>query len=211
MGLASCFLSRKDKSISMEKVGTVLSCDDWAGHSGDGCLYHSPHPPVLWKRGKALVVGREAVPLNRIRKLHLLQGQGPWRHRQGQAQRCSLAPGIKVNTALTPTETTATSKPRPCHFLCEAREHRGGCCLHCSPSRLCRHGAPGSGHVCVSAQLAGRMEGHNRRVSTRSDPPRGHTQLAFSSQEGFGYARALITGGPSSSRPQKPSTRISLF
>lgn len=191
----------------------MLSCNIWAGHHGDGCLHHSPLPSS--GRGWALVVGRDAVPLKRAREQHLPQGQGPRSHRQGQAQRCSLTPAMKVNPARTQT-LKPPPQTSPGHATSSAQPGNMGVAAVCTahPARSAGTERLGA-DVCACrlscpATCKARARPH-RSVSTRSGPLRGHIQLAFSSQEGFSYACALITRGPSSSRPQKPSTWSSLF
>lgn len=202
-----------EKVFPWRRQTQVLSCGAWAGHSGDGCLHHSPPPSS--GRGWALVVGRETVPSKRVREQHLPQGQDPWSHRQGQAQRGSLTPAMKVNPARTQT-LKPLPQTSPGHAASSAKPGNMGVAAVCTahPARSAgteRWGADVSAcRLSCPATCKARARPH-RSVSTRSGPLRGHTQLAFSSQEGFSYACALITRGPSSSCPQKPSTRSSLF
>lgn len=208
------FLEQKgEKVFPWGRRIQVLSCGTWAGHSGDGCLHHSPPPSS--GRGWALVVGRETVPLKRVREQHLPQGQGPRSHRQGQAQRCSLTPAIKVNPAQTQT-LKPPPQTSPGHAASSAKPGNMGWLPSALLTQHALWARSAGEQMCLRVSSAARprvrpVQGHNRSVSTRSGPLRGHTQLAFSSQEGFSDACGLITRGPSSSRPQKPSTQSSLL
>lgn len=85
----SGILSRKDRRYFLLGEGGYGCCPVTPGQATVRMPVSTLPRPCLLAEAAAVVVGRETVPLNRIRKQHLLLGQGPWSHRQGQAQRCS--------------------------------------------------------------------------------------------------------------------------